>query len=174
MRAAVVVVLAGALAFPAATGARADPCAADRRLVDAWHKVLADNGRITTRQMTVLTDIFRRLSTNQAVPRETVDELRTLVTRNRQQLAAGERRIVRIRPGTASGRELKGFVLRFIRVVARPLNTCIGKVIDADTPEDFDKVVKCVDSSSRARIALSRDLDRAVKRVSPNRSVCRP
>ncbi|HET9674675.1 MAG TPA: hypothetical protein VFP31_07655 [Gaiellaceae bacterium] len=171
-RAVILLVLAAALALPAATAAKADPCAADQRLVNAWHKVLADNGKITARQTAILQEIFRRLSTNQAVPPELFDELRTLVAKNRRQLAAGERRIVLIKPGTANGRELKRLVLRFIRVVARPLNNCIGKLLVADTPEKLDAVVQCVDSTSRARVALSRDVSRSLKRVQANRSRC--
>jgi hypothetical protein len=172
LRAVILLVLAAALALPAATAAKVDPCAADQRLVNAWHKVLVDNGKITARQTAILQEIFRRLSTNQAVPPALFDELRTLVAKNRRQLAAGERRIALIKPGTANGRELKRLVLRFIRVVARPLNNCIGKLLVADTPEKLDAVVQCVDSTSRARVALSRDVDRSLKRVQANRSKC--
>lgn len=171
-RAAILLVLAAALALPAATAAKTDPCAADNRLVNAWHKVLADNGKITARQTTILGEIFRRLSTNQAIPRELTDELRSLGTKNRRQLAAGERRITLIKPGTANGRDLKRLVLRFIRVVARPLNTCIGKLVDADRAEDLAPVARCVDSSSGARLTLSRDVDRSLARMRANRSVC--
>ena len=157
--------VAAALAAPASTAATADPCAADTRLVNAWHKVLADNSRITARQTVLLGNMFRLLSTNQTVPPAIFDELRTLVTRNRQQLAAGERRIALIKPGTANGRELKRLVLRFVRVVARPLNTCIGRLLQSDSPDDLAGVVDCVDSTSRARVALSRDIDRSLTRM---------
>jgi hypothetical protein len=172
MRFAILVVLAAALALPASTAAKTDPCTADKRFVTAWNRVLANNDKITNRQLVLLGEIFRRLSNNQTIPREVVDELRSLVAKNRTQLAAGERRLVRIKPGTANGRELKRLVIRFIRVVARPLNTCIGKLIEADTPEDLQGVVACVDSSSRARITLSRDIDRSLKRMRSTRSPC--
>jgi hypothetical protein len=58
--------------------------------------------------------------------------------------------------------------------VARPLNTCIGKLVDADSPEDLGDVGRCVDSTSRARIALSRDIDRSLARMRAARSVCAP
>jgi hypothetical protein len=173
-RAPILLVLATALALPASTAAKADPCAADKRLVNAWHKVLADNSKITDRQTTILGEIFRRLSTNQTIPRELTDELRSLVTNNRRQLATGERRLTQIKPGTANGRDLKRLVLRFIRVVARPLNTCVGKLVDISSPEDLADVARCVDSSSRARITLSRDVDRSLARMRANRSVCVP
>jgi hypothetical protein len=164
-RALILLVLAAALALPASTAAKTDPCAADTRLVNTWHKVLADNSKITDRQTVLLGEIFRRLSTNQTIPREVFDELRTLVTKNRQQLAAGERRIAQIKPVTVDGRELKRLVLRFIRVVARPLNTCVGKLINVSSSQDLADVARCVDSSSRARITLSRDVDRSLARL---------
>jgi hypothetical protein len=171
-RAAILVLLATALALPASTAAKADPCAADRRLVNTWHKVLADNGKITARQTVLLQELFRRLSANQPVPPELFDELRSLVAKNRVQLAAGEKRIVQIKPGTTNGRELKRLVLRFIREVARPLNTCIGKLLVADTPEKLDAVVQCVDSGSRARVALSRAIDRSLRKMQKTPSTC--
>jgi hypothetical protein len=171
-RAAILLVLATSLALPAATAAKTSPCAADQRLVNAWHKVLADNSKITTRQTVILQEMFRRASNNQPVPRELTDELRSLVAKNRTQLASGERRIVLIKPGTANGRELKRLVLRFIRDVARPLNTCIGKFLVADTPEDFQEVGTCVDSSSRARVSLSRAIDKSLAKMRTTRSPC--
>jgi hypothetical protein len=171
-RAAVLLTLVIALALPTATAAKSTPCAADQRLVNAWHKVLADNGKITARQTALLQELFRRLANNQPVPPEIFTELRSLVAKNRVQLAAGEKRIVQIRPGTANGRELKRLVLRFIREVARPLNPCIGKLLVADTPEKLDAVVQCVDSGSRARVALSRAIDKSLAKMRTTRSPC--
>lgn len=171
-RAVILLALAAALALPASTAAKTDPCAADKRFVNAWHKVLADNDKITNRQLVLLGEIFRRLSNNQAIPREVVDELRSLVAKNRRQLAAGERRLVQLKPGTANGRELKRLVLRFVRVVARPLNTCVGKLLDADTSEGLQSVAQCIDSSSSARIKLSRDIDRSLARVRAKPGTC--
>ena len=171
-RAAILLALATALALPAATTATTNPCAADQRLVNAWHKVLAANNKITTRQTAILQEMLRRTANNQPIPRELTDELRSLVAKNRTQLAAGERRIVLIKPGTANGRELKRLVLRFIREVARPLNTCIGKFLVADTPEEFQEVGTCVDSSSRARVALSRAIDKSLAKMRTTRSPC--
>jgi hypothetical protein len=171
-RAAILLALAAALALPAATAAKATPCAADQRLVDAWRKVLAANSKITVRQTVILQEMLRRTSNNQPIPRELTDELRSLVNKNRTQLAAGERRIVLIKPGTANGRELKRLVLRFIRDVARPLNSCIGKFLVADTPEELQDVVTCVDASSRARVALSHSIDKSLAKVRTTRSPC--
>lgn len=166
------IVLAGSLALPATTAAKADPCAADRRLVNAWDKVVDDNTRITQRQTTILAEIFRLLAANQTIPRGPVDELQGLVAKNRQVIAAGEKRILRITPGTANGRALKRLVLRFLRVVARPLNSCIGKLLVADSPAEMDEVVRCNDSAGRAQVALSREIDRALKRMAAKRTVC--
>ena len=171
-RATILLSLVTALALPAATAAKTNPCAADQRLMNAWHKVLADNSKITVRQTVILQEMLRRTSNNQPIPRELTDELRSLVNKNRTQLAAGERRIVLIKPGTANGRELKRLVLRFIRDVARPLNTCIGKFLVADTPEELQDVVTCVDSSSRARVALSHSIDKSLAKVRTTRSPC--
>jgi hypothetical protein len=63
-------------------------------------------------------------------------------------------------------------VLRFIREVARPLNTCIGKFLVADTPEEFQEVATCVDSSSRARVALSHAIDKSLAKMRTTRSPC--
>jgi len=171
-RAAILLALAMALALPAATAAKTNPCAADQRLVNVWRKVLADNTKITARQTVLLQELLGRLSANQPVPPEIFDELRSLVAKNRVQLAAGEKRIVRMKAQTANGRELKRLALRFIREVARPLNTCIGKLIVADTPEKFDAVVQCIDSSSRARVALSRAIDKSLAKMRTTRSPC--
>lgn len=170
--AAILIVLATSLALPSATAAKTNPCAADQRLVNAWHKVLADNSKITARQTVILQEMLRRTANNQPIPRELTDELRSLVAKNRTQLAAGERRIVLIKPGTAKGRELKRLVLRYIREVARPLNRCIGRFLVADTPEELQDVGACVDSSSRARVALSRAIDKSLAKMRTTRSPC--
>jgi hypothetical protein len=128
--------------------------------------------QITARQTALLQEMFRDCpTTNRCHPRSS-PELRSLVAKNRVQLAAGEKRIVQIKPGTANGRELKRLVLRFIREVARPLNTCIGKLLVADTPEKLDAVVQCVDSGSRARVALSRAIDKSLAKMRTTRSPC--
>lgn len=75
----------------------------------------------------------------------------TLIAKNQQVIAADEGRIAQIRPGTANGQLL---------------------LLAADSPTEMDEVIRCNDSTVRAPIALSRDIDRALERKAVKRSAC--
>jgi hypothetical protein len=87
-------------------------------------------------------------------------------------IAAGLRTLARQKAGTATGAQFKRLALRYLRVVARPLNECIAKLLVADSPTERDEVLRCVDSTERARVALQRSLDRALKKMAVRRSKC--
>ena len=164
-RAAILLALATALALPAATAAKTNPCAADQRLVNVWHKVLAD----TVRQTAILQEM---LPPHGRQPAGRLRDRRAPLARGEEPHAArgGSRNAPR-RPGAEAPR------LRFIREVARPLNTCIGKFLVADTPEEFEEVVR---ASTPARVRGSRSAARSTsrsrrcgRRAAPARSLSR-
>lgn len=172
VRVLLVVLAAASVSFPAAAVAKVEPCAQDRRLVNAWNKVFNEHVRITVRQQELIVEIFTLLAQNEKIPRAVVTELQALIVKHRQVIAGGERRIVATRAGTPNGRSFKRLVLRYLRVVARPLNNCIGKLLVADSPAEMDAVIRCVDSAERARISLTRSIDDALERMAVRRSKC--
>ncbi len=172
-RALLVVLAVAVVATPTAAAATVEPCATDRKLVDAWNKVFNEHVRITARQTQLLGEIFSALAANEPVPRAVVIELQSLVAKQRMLIANGERTLARKKAGTANGVLFKRLILRYLRVVARPLNECIAKLLVADSPAEMQEVIRCVDSTERARIALSRSLDGALKKMKVRRSKCR-
>jgi hypothetical protein len=89
-----------------------------------------------------------------------------------QSLIAKERTLGRMKAGTPNGRLFKQLVLRYLRVVARPLNSCIAKLLVADTTSEIDEVIRCVDSTQRAQASLQRSLNAALKKMAVRRSKC--
>ena len=172
VRVLVAALAAATVAIPAAGAARVEPCATDRKLVDAWNKVFNQHVRITAQQTRLLGQIFTSLAANEKIPREVVTELQSLIAKQRQLLAAGERTLTRAKAGTANGVLFKRLVLRYLRVVARPLNECIAKLLVADSPSELDAVILCVDSTERARRSLQRSLDAALEKMAVRRSKC--
>jgi hypothetical protein len=172
LRAVVVVLAAATVSVPAASAAKVEPCATDRRFVDAWNKVFNQHVRITSRQSQLLSQIFTALAANQKIDREVVTELQSLIAKQRRLIASGERTLGRMKVGTATGRLFKRLVLRYLRVVARPLNNCIAKVLVADSPSEMDEVIRCVDATERARTSLQKALDSALKKMAVRRSKC--
>lgn len=173
LRAALAVLAAVMIAVPAATAARVEPCATDRKLVDAWNKVFNQHVRMTVRQTELLGEIFSFLAAGEKIPRPVVTELQSLIVKQRTLIANGERTLGKKPAGTANGRLFKRLILRYLRVVARPLNECIAKLLVADSPEEMQGVIRCVDSTERARVALSRSLDSALAKMKVRRSKCR-
>jgi len=172
VRVLVVALAAATVAVPNAGAAKVEPCATDRKLVDAWNKVFNQHVRITARQTQLLGQVFTSLAANEKIPREVFTELQSLIVKQRQLLAAGERTLTRTEAGTANGVVFKRLILRYIRVVARPLNNCIGKLLVADSQSDLEEVIRCVDSTERARTSLQRSLDSALKKMAVRRSKC--
>ena len=173
LRALLVVLAAAVVAVPAASAARIEPCATDRKLVDSWNKVFNQHVRMTERQTELLGEIFARLAANEQIPRAVVTELQSLIAKQRTLIANGERTLAKKPAGTANGRLFKRLILRYLRVVARPLNECIAKLLVADSPEEMAGVVRCVDSTERARVSLSRSLDAALAKMKVRRLKCR-
>jgi hypothetical protein len=173
LRPLLIVVAAAVVAVPAAAAARVEPCATDRRLVDSWNKVFNQHVKMTDRQTELLGEIFTRLAANELIPRAVVTELRSLIAKQRTLIANGERTLGKKPAGTANGRVFKRLILRYLRVVARPLNECIAKLLVADTPEKMAGVVQCVESTERARLSLSRSLDSALAKMKVRRVKCR-
>ena len=154
-----------AVAFPTTAAAKADPCAQDDRLVNTWNRSFTEHVRITGRQQTILQQIFTLLSTNQTIPRELVTELRALVTRNRQVLTTAERRMTATKAGTANGRVFKRLALRYIRLVSRPMNECIAKLLNAESAAQVGEVGPCSQSANRMGITLGRQLTAALTKM---------
>lgn len=172
VRVLVVVLAAAAVAVPTAAAAKVEPCATDRRFVNAWNKVFNQHVRFTARQTELLGQIFTALAANQKVEREIVTELQSLIVKQRRLIASGERTLGLLKAGTANGRLFKRLVLRYLRVVARPLNNCIEKLLVADSPAEMSEVIQCVDSTERERIALQRSLKSALTKMAVRRSKC--
>jgi uncharacterized oligopeptide transporter (OPT) family protein len=172
VRVLVVVLAAATVAVPATAATTVEPCATDRRFVNAWNKVFNQHVRITARQTQLLGQIFTLLAANEKIPREVVTELQTLIAKQRQLIASGLRTLTRTKVGTANGVVFKRLVLRYLRVVARPLNNCIAKLLVADSPSELQAVIGCVDSTERARVSLQRSLDSALEKMAVRRSKC--
>lgn len=172
VRVLVATLAAATIAVPSAGAAKVEPCATDRKLVDAWNKAFNQHVRITARQYELLREIFTSLAANERIRREVVTELQALIVKERQLVASGERKLSRMKAGTASGRRFKRLVLRYLREVARPLNECIAKLLVADSPAEHDKVIRCVDATERARTSLQRALDSELKQMRVRRSKC--
>lgn len=173
VRALLVVLAAVMVAVPAGTAATVEPCATDRKLVDSWNKIFNQHVRMTERQTELLGEIFSFLAADEKIPRAVVTELQSLIVKQRTLIANGERTLGKKPAGTTNGRLFKRLVLRYLRLVARPLNECIAKLLVADSPEEMQAVSRCVDTTERARISLSRSLDSTLAKMKVRRSKCR-
>ena len=173
VRALLLVLAVAVVGTSTAAAARVEPCATDRKLVDAWNKVFNQHVDITARQTTLLGEILSLLAANELIPRATVTELQSLIVKHRRLINNGERTLVRMKAGTANGVVFKRLILRYLRVVARPLNECIAKLLVADSPAEWSVVLSCIDSTDKARASLQRSLDGALKKMKVRRSKCR-
>jgi hypothetical protein len=172
-RAAIAVLVAVFVVAPATgAAARVEPCAADRKFVDAWNKVFNQHVRITAQQTELLAEILQLTAANEPIPRSLVNELQLLITRQNRLITSGEKTLKRLKPGTANGIAFKRLVLRYLRVVARPLNTCIARMLAADTPAELQGVIRCVESTESARRALSKSLGDALAKMKVRRAKC--
>jgi hypothetical protein len=163
---------AATIAVPSAGATKVQPCAADRALVNAWNGFFNPHARMTGRQYELLLQIQTATATNQRIPREVVTELQSLIVKQRQLVASGERKLSRMKAGTAAGRRFKRLALRYLREVARPLNECIAKMLVADTPAEHDEVIRCVASTERVRVPIQRGLISELKKMRVRRSSC--
>jgi hypothetical protein len=171
-RVLLVTVATAAVAFPAAAASKVEPCATDRRFVDAWDKVFNQHARITTQQTALLGQVFTALAANEKIDRAVITELQSLIAKERKLIASAERTLGRMKAGTPNGGLFKRLVLRYLRVVARPLNNCIAKLLVADTTSGIDEVIRCVDSTQRAQASVQRSLNAALKEMAVRRSKC--
>jgi hypothetical protein len=165
-RAALVIALAAAaLALPAATVAAEPGCQADRKILNTWVKIIADDQRFAAVQVQAMLEILTLISQGQEATPALVERVRTATTRRAQVLDRGERTMKALRPGSANGRRMKELSLRFIRNVARPFNACVAKMLVAQTPAELKATIDCTQAVQRRTNALKRATDRLFARM---------
>jgi len=162
-----------ALAWSAATASATPPCAAETRLVNAWLEILNQHVRITGQQTRLLGNMYALVAADQDVPGTMVTQMALLTGKNTLVISGGERRLARMPGGTPNGRRFKGLALRYLREVARPLNSCIGRLIVAQTRTQIASVIQCVESVQRTQASLSRAVDRSLAQMAATTSPCR-
>jgi hypothetical protein len=163
---------AAALAFPAATVA-AEPCDADRKIQQAWLKIIDADQRLAAVQVQGMLEILTLISQGQEATPALVQRVRTATTKRKQALDRGERTMKGLKPGTANGRRMKDLSLRFIRNVARPFNACVAKMLVAQTPADLKASIDCTNAVQRRTNALKRETDRLFARMNAENRRCR-
>jgi hypothetical protein len=160
---------AGALAVPAATAADAPACQADRKILNAWVKLMADDQRFAAVQVQGMLEILTLITQGQEATPALVARVRSATARRSQVLARGERAMTALRYGTANGRRMKELSLRFIRTVARPFNACVAKMLVAHTPAELKATIDCTQTVQRRTNELKRAMDRLFARMKADR-----
>jgi hypothetical protein len=163
---------AAALAFPAATVAAEPGCEADRKIQQAWLKLIDDDQRLAQVQVQGMLEILTLISQGQEATPALVQRVRTATTKRKQVLDRGERTMKGLKPGTANGRRMKDLSLRFIREVARPFNACVAKMLVAQTPAELKATIDCTNAVQRRTNALKRAIDRLFARMKAENRRC--
>jgi hypothetical protein len=163
---------AAALAYPAATAAAGPGCDADRKLSNAFIKLIADDQQQATVQVGAMLEIQTLISQGQQAPAALVQRVKTATTRRSGVLDRGEKTITLLKAGSANGRSMKQLALRFIRNVARPFNACIAKMLVAQTASELKATVDCMTSVQRRTQALSRSIDALFAKIKAEKRRC--
>ena len=166
-RAALMVALIAGAALTVAIDARARPasCPADNRLAASVSSTLAKSLPITSQQVSLLLQMFSLQSAKRPVPAAIRDGLRTRTARNARVLAAGERKLKALPPGTPQGRTFKRLALRYLHDAVRPMNACIGRAVEAKTVAELGASVACFDNGKRKSVPLERAMNSSLTQL---------
>jgi hypothetical protein len=160
---------AAALAVPAVTVAAEPACEADRKILNAWVKLMADDQRYAAVQVQTMLEILTLITQGQEATPTLAARVRTATAKRRQVLDRGERAMRSLRAGTPNGRRMKDLSLRFIRDVARPFNACVAKILVAKTPSELKATIDCTQTVQQRTNALKRAMDRLFARMKADR-----
>jgi hypothetical protein len=109
--------------------------------------------------------MFSLQSAKRPVPDAIRDGLRTRTARNARVLAAGERKLRALPPGTPQGRAFKRLALRYLHDAVRPMNACIGRAVEAKTVAELGASVACFDNGKRKSVPLERAMNSSLTQL---------
>jgi len=161
----VTLIAATALTVAIDAQARSTSCPKDNRLAASVSSTLAKSLPITSQQVSLLLQMFSLQSAKRPVPDAIRDGLRTRTARNARVLAAGERKLRALPPGTPQGRAFKRLALRYLHDAVRPMNACIGRAVEARTVAELGASVACFDNGKRKSVSLERAMNSSLTQL---------